>query len=64
MILKSTIFLYVLLFLTILVFMEFIEHNFCGLQKEIKWNIQERVLTETPLNSEKNILDYSIDDEE
>ena len=51
-----------------LVFTEFIELNFCGFQKDIKRNIQERALTETSLKNERNILDdsniESLNDEE
>ena len=67
-ILYLNIVLFVLLFLMFLVFTEFIELNFCGFQKDIKRNIQERALTETSLKNERNILDdsniESLNDEE
>jgi hypothetical protein len=44
------IILIVLLFLMSLVFTEFIELNFCGLQKYTRKNIEKRALTEISLN--------------
>jgi hypothetical protein len=63
-ILFLNIFLFVLLLFMFLVFTEFIELNFCGLQKDIKRNIQERALTETSLGNQINISDDTINDEE
>ena len=37
-----------------LVFTEFIELNFCGLQKNTKRNIEKRALTEVSISSENS----------
>ena len=49
------ILLIVLLFLMYLVFTEFIELNFCGLQKFTRSNIEKRALSEISLKTQRDI---------
>ena len=53
-IIACNIFLIVFIFFMTLVFTEFIELNFCGLQKNTKRNIEKRALTEVSISSENS----------
>ena len=48
----------------ILIFIEIIEINFCGLNENLKRNIQSRAMTESSLTIENGDVDSEIDDED